>query len=155
MSKFIDFKDRQTLKDILSLLKADTPALWGAFKAQTMIEHLAREVQFTNGKKHCGLDGSEEDARIEKLKWVYSDLEIPKLVVVAPPEAFLHLAFPDLKTAIDALFTEIDDFELYYRDDRNKTAIHPAFGALNYSEWVIWHGKHFTHHFKQFGLISD
>ncbi len=154
MPQFIDFRDMQKLNLTLSALKPETLPLWGAFKAQTMVEHLASEMQFTNGKKNCEIIYSEEEALIEKQKWVYSDLEIPKNVVVAPPENFLHFKFKDLKTAIEALNKEIADFEHYYRVE-DRTAIHPAFGALNYEEWIIWHSKHFTHHFKQFGLIRS
>jgi len=31
--------------------------------------------------------------------------------------------------------------------------IPPRLGKLNYKEWIIFHNKHFTHHFKQFELI--
>ena len=152
MPKFIDFSDRVNLNLLLGALKADTPALWGAFKAQTMIEHLASEMQFTNGTKHGELYISEEAAQTEKQKWVYSDIEIPKLVVVSPPENFLKLRNLDLTSAIFELNKEIDIFERYYQVE-NRAAIHPSFGALNGAEWIRWHGKHFTHHFKQFGLI--
>ncbi len=152
MTIFIDFKDRENLNKLLSHLKQDTPALWGTFKAQTMIEHLANEVQFTNGEKQCDIVSSVENAFIEKQKWVYSDAEIPKNVVAAPPENFAKLKYKNLNKAVEVLNKELDAFEKYYQIE-NRTAVHPAFGALNQEEWIIWHGKHFTHHFKQFGLI--
>jgi hypothetical protein len=33
--------------------------------------------------------------------------------------------------------------------------LHPAFGDLNFTEWVQLHHKHVTHHLKQFGLIEN
>jgi len=30
--------------------------------------------------------------------------------------------------------------------------LNPTFGELNKAEWEIFHEKHFTHHFKQFGI---
>jgi hypothetical protein len=50
------------------------------------------------------------------------------------------------------LMTQLDDFENYFSLHPNATFIHPRLGHLYYKEWVIVHNKHFTHHFKQFGL---
>ena len=56
--------------------------------------------------------------------------------------------------AIDDLTKSINDFFEFFKNDPSKTTLHPAFGELNFDEWVQLHHKHVTHHLKQFGLIE-
>ena len=117
-----------------------------------MIEHLIDQVEYTNGKKITGCFNTPEKAALEKTKWIYTDAQIPKnLVLKAPPENF---RFTDLETAKKQLLQELDDFNEYFKP-QGTVSIHASYGAMNYNEWLIWHNKHFTHHFKQFGLLPE
>ncbi|MFI5186978.1 MAG: DUF1569 domain-containing protein [Chitinophagales bacterium] len=44
-----------------------------------------------------------------------------------------------------------DFFDFFLADPGIKT-LHPAFGELNFEEWVQLHHKHVKHHLKQFGI---
>jgi oxepin-CoA hydrolase/3-oxo-5,6-dehydrosuberyl-CoA semialdehyde dehydrogenase len=83
---------------------------------------------------------------------VNSDFVIPNDVAGYLPDATKAKRFKDLSTAIDELNNELDTFETFFKTE-GATAIHFEFGPMNHREWIIWHGKHFTHHFKQFGLL--
>jgi hypothetical protein len=145
--------DREKLISLLGALTPGTPACWGKMNAQNMIEHLVEAVEYTNGKKIAVLDVSPEEAAMKKKTHVDSDFVIPRGAKGPLPDSTLHKRFPDLQTAICNLFIELDAFEEYFKTEY-RTAIHGAFGPMNYKEWLIWHGKHFMHHFKQFGLIK-
>ncbi len=153
MNKFIDISDRENLNLLLSALKPDTPRLWGTMTAHDMIEHLIDVVAYTNGRKTTEMDFSEEESNRRKLVSVYGDAEMPRGIKGPDSEEEKTQLYPDLQTAIIGLNKELDDFESYYKE-KGRTAIHPAFGAMNYKEWLMMHGKHFTHHFKQFGIAG-
>jgi hypothetical protein len=69
------------------------------------------------------------------------------------PDATKTKRFKDLETAIIELNNELDAFELFFKTE-GIMATHFEFGPMTYKEWIIWHGKHFAHHFKQFGLLE-
>jgi hypothetical protein len=71
------------------------------------------------------------------------------------PEEPLPLRYPNMQQAKDDLKISVDDFFEFFKNDPSKTTLHPAFGELNFDEWVQLHHKHVTHHLKQFGLIEN
>lgn len=153
MATFIDITDSENLFHLLSGLKADTLPSWGRLRAQSMVEHLIENVQATNGKIMATLAESPEDALREKQQKVLTDFIIPRNAGGFSPDATKTTKYKDLDTAIKQLMEELQDFHEYFGVE-GRTAIHPGFGPMNYHEWIVWHGKHFTHHFRQFGLIE-
>lgn len=97
---------------------------------------------------------SPEDNLPVLKKFLFSAGEMPKhfkapiLLNGLPP-----LMHDDLNMAKLALCNELEDFETFYRNTPTATCNNPVFGCLNYEEWKLFHQKHFTHHFKQFGLL--
>ncbi len=152
MTKFIDLTDIHNLNQKLSLLTADTLPLWGKLRAQNMIEHLIEAVQESNGKRLANLKFPPEQAVGMKQFMVYSEFEMPKHQKGTLSDNSKTLRLENLQLAIGQLNKELAAFEEYFSEN-GKTAMHAAFGELNHDEWLRWHGKHFTHHFKQFGLL--
>ena len=150
----IDITNRKELNALLDQLTLETHALWGNLKAQSMVEHLVEAVEYTNGKRLALLHVSADEAESTKQLLVHSDFVITKGAKGYLTDATKTKRYKDLRTAIDQLNKEIDAF-VYFFTTPGRTAIHPAFGAMNREEWITWHGKHFTHHFKQFGLIKS
>lgn len=72
------------------------------------------------------------------------------LLPTGGPVAF---EFSSLDEAKENLSSELDDFETWNANHPDAVFIQPRLGKLNYKEWIIFHNKHFTHHFKHFGLI--
>ncbi|WP_183560235.1 DUF1569 domain-containing protein [Mucilaginibacter sp. SP1R1] len=150
MNTFFDITDRTQLRSLLLSLDPDAVPLWGKMKPRQMVEHLVDQVEWTNGKKILTCDRPAEQAYKGKMQMVYTDLEIPKNVFLEKlPE---HYKYADIPAAVNQLMAELDAFDQYFKEP-GATAIHGGFGPMNHQEWLIWHGKHFTHHLKQFGLI--
>ena len=150
MNHTIDINDRARLKEILHGLDTGTAPLWGKMTARQMVEHLAEQVRWSNGKKKATCDQPAEAAANSKQKMIYTDAAIPKNIFLETlPEQY---ACENIDTAIDQLMAELDEFDCYFKAP-GVAAVHSGFGPMNQHEWLIWHGKHFTHHLVQFGLI--
>jgi len=154
MPGFIDITDRRKLNSLLGSLQPQTPALWGRMNAQNMIEHLVEAVEYTNGKRVADLRIPSDKAASQRQLLVNSDFVIPNGVTGYLPDATKTKRFQDLETSIIELNKELDAFEHFFKNE-GVTATHFEFGPMDYKEWVTWHGKHFTHHFKQFGLLNQ
>ena len=117
---------------------------------QQMVEHMIDQVQYTNGKKFGTCRRTPEEAAANKQIMIYTDAQIPRNVILGTlPEKY---AYENLESALDQLMEELKDFDEYFKEP-GVTAVHGGFGPMNHGEWLIWHNKHFTHHFKQFGLL--
>lgn len=149
MAKFLDISNRTELQSLLAELNPDAVPLWGKMKPQQMVEHLIDQVRYTNGTKIPTCDVLEEEAYQRKQKGLDLQYEIPRNIILGTlPEIY---EYGNLETAINQLMKELELFDDHFKEPR-KTELHGGFGPMNYQEWQIWHGKHFTHHFKQFGL---
>jgi hypothetical protein len=85
--------------------------------------------------------------------WLETDKPMAKDVQVSFATPETPLRNDELETAIDEFTDAFLSFEEWYEEDASRTALHPFYGQLNYSQWQRLHTKHFTHHFEQFGLI--
>ena len=146
--------NREQLIPILEKLTNETPALFGNLKPQEMIEHITVTFQTSSNQIQWPAPSDEEKAQAAKQYMVYTDAEMPqglKSVTIgetAPP--LLHKTMSD---AVEKLYTEIDNFHAYFKNNHEAAVAHPRMGGLTYEEWIILHTKHLTHHFKQFSLI--
>ncbi|WP_462265094.1 DUF1569 domain-containing protein [Mucilaginibacter sp.] len=150
MALSADINNREELRETLNRLQPQTKPLWGNMTARQMTAHLVDMLQLSNGVQTDVCRSTADEAAQSKQIWVYTDAQIPKNLIL---QTLLsdHL-YPDLATAVDQLTQELNTFDQYYAIPKN-AAIHGSFGALNRQEWVLWHNKHFTHHFKQFLLL--
>jgi hydroxymethylglutaryl-CoA reductase len=142
--------------DSIAALPHNTPPLWGSMTLQHMIEHLADVFRASNGTIKVEVVTTPE--KLEKVLRVvlFSDRELQRNVKapVLPAEPIPYRT-ANMQAAIDALKLEMEKFENHYATDKNRTENHPVFGPLTYAQWEVFQKKHFTHHFKQFGLIED
>ena len=151
MNNWFDITQREHLDRILKQIDAAAKPSFGRLSAQAMVEHLVDAVEYSNGKKFTGLDCSEEEAAAQKAKCVHKAFLISRGVTTYLDDATVVSRYASIEDAFVALHEELDAFDQYCKVEGH-TAIHPAFGHLDYQEWVIWHGLHFSHHFRQFGL---
>ncbi len=154
MKKILDINNKQNIFELLEHLNVNAVPLFGKMTAQHMVEHICGGVIFSNGKLPQKLYYPADKAAIMKNILIYSDAGFPK-DFKAPMlgDDLPKLVFPDLQTAIHRLSIQLDNFHLYFEQNKDIKPIHPVMGELDYQEWIIFHNKHFTHHFKQFGLI--
>lgn len=151
----VDITNRPELNSILKNLTENTQPKWGQLTAQSMIEHLAKVLQYTNGKKEIAQRTTEEEGMRAKQTFIYTDVEMPMGLKspLLPAEGPVPIEFSSLDEAKKHLNKELDDFEIYHINHPDALFVQPRLGKLNYKEWIIFHNKHFTHHFKQFGLV--
>jgi hypothetical protein len=150
----VDITNRKELNTLLNYLTDNTQPKWGQMKPQSMIEHLAKTLQFSNGKKEIAQRNSDEEALRAKQNFIYTDVEMPMgLKSLLVGEGPIPFELSSLDEAKENLKKELDDFETYHASHPEALFIQPRLGKLNHKEWIIFHNKHFTHHFKQFGLI--
>tara|TARA_B100000780_G_C20942739_1_gene375978 strand:+ start:213 stop:680 length:468 start_codon:yes stop_codon:yes gene_type:complete len=154
MSQFIDFTDRELLERKLNLLEADTPAQFGIMSPQHMVEHLTLLLEASNGKKPLKLAYPEEKAAKVKAYFYVPENEITIgfRAPILPVGETLPLVHNNLDEAKADLWKNMQDFDTYFQTNPDSKPENPTMGPLTHDEWIIFHTKHFTHHFKQFGL---
>jgi hypothetical protein len=150
----INILDKEHIFKTLSALKADTPPLFGKMSAQDMVEHLILSMTFCNGKAPQVLMIPERSSQAIKHHTINTDKEMGKgfkaPMLGDDPPPLIH---EDLPSAIEQLKKEMEDFDSYFKKAPHAAPVSPVLGILDHTEWIIFHNKHFTHHFKQFGLI--
>jgi oxepin-CoA hydrolase/3-oxo-5,6-dehydrosuberyl-CoA semialdehyde dehydrogenase len=142
----------------IPLLRQLDPAAtgrWGKMNAQQMVEHLNDFMLVSVGKLQFPLSIPEEHLPRYR-EFLYSDKEFrenTKAPAAVLGEEPLPVREAGLAEAIDRLEDTMNVFFSYYRQDPSAQNLHPAFGLLNFQEWIILHGKHVRHHLRQFGLL--
>jgi hydroxymethylglutaryl-CoA reductase len=56
--------------------------------------------------------------------------------------------------ASDVLKSAVEQFFTFFNDNPGRKTLHPAFGWLDHSGWMVLHYKHFYHHLRQFGCME-
>nr|WP_254712595.1 DUF1569 domain-containing protein [Polaribacter haliotis] len=108
-------------------------------------------MKVSNGKVNA--DFFVEDGKSARRKaFLNTDGEL-KVGFKAPmlSEEPIPAKFSTIKESINDLFFQIEAFQDHFKTAKNEN--HPFFGELDYEHWQKFHVKHFTHHFKQFGLV--
>ncbi|WP_339662138.1 DUF1569 domain-containing protein [uncultured Polaribacter sp.] len=118
-----------------------------------MIEHLSAVTQIANGNWVVNTFVSDEKtARRKPFLNTENELQTgfkASFLAEEPNE----LKFSSIAEAIDDLIKQVAIFVKVFSDDTNRTVVHPFFGELDFEDWQKFQVKHFTHHFKQFGLV--
>lgn len=154
MATFIDY-DRATIIQKLRQLDPDAKPNWGLMTPQHMVEHLIVIFKIANGSIPSELYIDEEKIPRQQA-FLRSDKEFPKHIRIKNlhEDKPLPLRMESMEAAIEKLDKEIVKFEEVFEAEPDQKTVHPIFGALDYDDWVTFHRKHTTHHFKQFGLFT-
>ena len=136
----------------LENLQPETKQLWGKMSAQHMVEHLILAVRTGNGKLNLGCFNPPEKLPTLK-RFLLSGRPLPKeFINPIIGENLMPLEYENLDEAKKVLMQEVDDYYKYFEDNPDAVLLNPTFGELNKEEWEVFHTKHFTHHFGQFGI---
>ena len=151
--KWIDFLNEDKVRDTLTSLKTDKKPLFGRMNGQQMVEHLSLVTQIANGNWKVDMYVSDEKSARRK-PFLHTDNEL-QVGFKAPflSEDPTPLNFNSMEEAINDLLNQVQFFEKVFTETPNRTVVHPFFGELDYEYWKKFQVKHFTHHFKQFGLV--
>jgi hydroxymethylglutaryl-CoA reductase len=120
---------------------------------QQMIEHLSKAMQLGSGRYTIDYTVSKEKEKkrkpfLDTSQEIQQGFQSPFLLNEGS-----SLEYKSIPEAIDNLILEINHFVTAFTTESNRTVMHPFFGELDFTYWKKFHTKHFTHHFKQFGLI--
>jgi hypothetical protein len=136
-------------------LPTDAQPKWGVMGPQHMVEHLSLIMRVSNGKINAPLSSPEEKLP-RLLNFLRSEAPLPREFkapgISATPAP---LRFAGMEEAIARLEREVADFRTFFKENPEATPIHPVFGPLSFADWVLFHNKHFTHHYAQFGLLPQ
>jgi hydroxymethylglutaryl-CoA reductase len=150
---WIDFLDENIVRTYLSKLNTASIPNFGLMNAQQMIEHLSAVTQIANGNWVVNTFVSDEKSARRK-PFLNTDAELQTgfkaSFLAEEPNA---LKFKSIQEAIDDLVNQVALFVKVFKFDATRTIVHPFFGDLDFDDWQKFQVKHFTHHFKQFGLV--
>lgn len=141
---------------LVATLDAPATGKWGKMNAQQMAEHVANVFAASCGKINLTIQTPPEYLAKAKA-FLLSDKEFrentkaPASFVPEEPQPAKHSS---MNSSVEMLQAEINNFITYFQQNPKATTIHPAFGELNFDEWVLAHYKHTLHHAKQFGLVG-
>ena len=147
---------RKFLEDqFISLIRKIDPSAsprWGKMNAQQMVEHISAFFRVSTDKLKFSLAIPQEllpkyRAFLLSEKEFRENTKAPVL-----PEEPLPLRYATIEEAIIDLEKQVNNFFKYFEDDPEQKTLHPAYGELNFEEWVQLHHKHVKHHLKQFGI---
>ncbi len=140
---------------LLQKLHADTPAVWGKMNAQQALEHIADFFNVSTEKIIFDLVTPVE--HLPKYReFLYSEKQFrentraPEAVLGEEPLPIRQNSF---EASLSYLGKSVDNFFEYFGLNKDKKTMHPVFGLLSYTEWVLLHYKHVRHHLRQFGLL--
>lgn len=151
----ITILERAGIFKLLEKLSSNASPAFGIMTPQHMVEHLVFSIRFSNEKEPQQLYFPLEKAEHIKSFIIYSDAELPIgfKAPVLPKDELLPLSYQDLPSAIEMLKLELEAFDAYFKLNPNKSTVNPTMGELTNKEWIVFHDKHFKHHFKQFNLV--
>ena len=155
MSMVNEIKKQFLQKECVPLIRSiDTTTLprWGKMSAQQMVEHVSAFFKISTEKLIFPLTTPVE--HLPKYReFLMSEKEFREntKAPVLPADP-LPVEYPAMDNAIADLQKQVNDFFGHFRGRPEKKTLHPAFGELNFEEWVQLHYKHVRHHLKQFGI---
>jgi len=137
---------------LMRTIDAATVPRWGKMSAQQMVEHVSGFFKISTEKLIFPLTTAVE--HLPKYReFLLSEKEFREntKAPILPPHP-LPVKYPTMDHAVADLQKQVNDFFEYFRERPEKKTLHPAFGELNFEEWVQLHHKHVKHHLKQFGI---
>ncbi len=147
-------EQRAKVLELIESLNEHTIPKFGMMTPQHMLEHVAKAVSISNGNRTVGLLADPIRAEKQKRIMLYTDRPFPMGMQAPLLDGSLDvLEFSNIRDARNALIGQLEQFDKWYVEHPGSTSMHPFLGALTHDEWVVFHNKHFTHHFAQFGLL--
>jgi hydroxymethylglutaryl-CoA reductase len=149
---WVNFLDEDLVRAQLSKLNKNSESVFGLMNAQQMIEHVSAITKIANGNWVVNTFVSDEQTARRKL-FLNLDTELQtgfkaSFLAEEPSE----LKFNTIQEAIDDLVYQVAFFVKVFTQNDKRAVVHPFFGELDFDYWKKFQVKHFTHHFKQFGL---
>ncbi|WP_322970403.1 DUF1569 domain-containing protein [Faecalibacter sp. LW9] len=148
----ISIKETQEIVNQLLQLDVNKQPEWGIMTPQHMVEHLIVSMKMSNGGFIIPCRTPKE--MIPKYKEIVLNpaIEMERGIKAGGMDGLLDLRYPSMQTAIEKLASEIEKFHTYFQENPGALVMNPVVDEIGYEDWIIFHNKHFKHHFTQFGL---
>ncbi len=144
------------VKNALSNLTESSERTFGEMTPQLMVEHIEEVVRNGMGQLKPENFPALPEEKLEKLQdWLYTEDEIQpgaKYPLLQEDET-MQPKYKNLDQAKEKLLEAVKEYNVHYRENPSAETYHPRFGMLNKEMSELFQRKHFTHHFKQFGLV--
>lgn len=140
----------------LNNLTEKTSSQWGKMNAQQMLEHLETTMKYSTGELETSECKTPEEHLEKYQDSLYNFRTMPKDF----PAPFLQdgklpeLKYKNLDEAKTNFIESVKNCQIYYRENPDAEHLHFVFGTLNKEMMELFHQKHVTHHFEQFGLTD-
>ena len=141
----------------LNNLTVHTAPKWGKMNAQEMLEHLETTMKYSTGELQTSECKTPEEHLEKYQDSLYNFRKMPKDF----PAPFLEegklpeLKYKNLEEAKTHFIESVKNYQIYYRENSEAEHLHFVFGKLNKEMMELFHQKHVTHHFEQFGLFTS
>jgi hypothetical protein len=148
---------RHDAKSLLKNLSPDMKPLWGKMTPQHMIEHLIWVLDGSSSMTQLKISNAPTIRKMRPLirRFVLSSIRLPKNIQLSKTKTdLLPLKNESFEAAKQHLIRSIDNALEIFLTAENFSNNHPFAGAFNGHQWIVFHKKHFTHHFSQFGLLK-
>lgn len=137
-------------------LTESTKPVWGIMTPQHMVEHLVLAVKSSNGSLPIDKCMNPPEKFPVLKKFLLSPRQLPRNFVNSViGDELKPLLNSNLDFAKKELLKEVMLFDQFFNNNPSTSPINATFGSLNKEEWIIFHKKHFNHHFRQFDLINE
>lgn len=155
-SPFIELNLKE-IKKLLNSLSESSERKFGEMSPQLMVEHLDEVLRNGFGDLKAKDFDEISEEKLEVLQdWLYSNEKIrfgAKYPLLKEGET-LEVKYKNLEEAKEKLIETLKEFLIYYKENPTAEHFHPRFGNLNREMMELFHRKHFTHHFEQFGIMD-
>ncbi len=146
---------KNTQFELLKQLQSNTAAKWGLMSAQGMVEHLSILYLFAVEKIQRPALHDTETMKERYDIFIKGKQSFSKNIPIKGLEKPLPLKYASIEEAITSLEEMTTAFFAFFEANKDKKTMHPAFGMLNFEDWVQIHFTHTQHHLMQFGLIDE
>ena len=148
MSTLADPAARAALCQRLQRMRPDAPAKWGRMTAPQMVCHLNDSFRVGMGEKYASPISNFVSTTVVKWIALRTPIQWPHGLPTRPEIEQGRGGTPPADWAGDCseLQSLIDSFA-----ERTAFGVHPAFGKMSRTDWLIWGYRHVDHHFRQFG----
>jgi hypothetical protein len=147
MATLHDLAYRESIKQRLRAITAETPRKWGVMTPDQMMWHLAEGANWYFGERNVtGIKAPPMPKAVVK----FFVLNLPWPKGASTMESLKAARRYDLEVERERCFRSMDEFAAHPID--GAWPLHPLFGKMTGKECSRLQAKHFEHHLRQFGV---